>query len=421
MSVVVIGLSHRSAPLDVLERVAVREAELPKKLHELRLRPNLSEAVVLSTCHRVEIYAVAERFHAGFAELRDVLVDQAGPARDRVGDAVYFHHDLAAASHLFEVAAGLDSAVIGETEILGQVAEAWERARIEGAAGPTLNLLFRHAVEAGKRARALTGISRGITSVSQAAVAMAAGRLGGLAGRRALLVGAGSMGEQLARVLGGAGVAELVVMNRTTAAAEQLATEVGGRAAPMSALAAELERADLCVTCTGAPVALVDEDDLAELARRRAGRRQPLLVVDVAVPRNVLVPPEGVDGITVLDIDAVSRFVGANLDDRHREAERARVLLGERLGQYASESTAREVAPLVLSMRQRAEAVRRAEIERLAGRLSGLDDRQREAVEAISRSIVAKLLHEPTVQLKDAAGTPRGERLAEALRELFDL
>jgi glutamyl-tRNA reductase len=419
MSVVVIGLSHRSAPLDVLERVAVREAELPKKLHELRLRPNLSEAVVLSTCHRVEIYAVAERFHPGFAELRDVLIDQAGAARDRVGDAVYFHHDLAAAAHLFEVSAGLDSAVIGETEILGQVADAWERARVEGAAGPMLNLLFRHAVEAGKRARALTGISRGITSVSQAAVAMAAGRLGGLAGRRAVLVGAGTIGELLARVLAGAGVAELVVVNRTTATAQRLAADVGGRAAPMSALAAELERADLCVTCTGAPIALIDEDDLAELARRRAGR--PLLVVDVAVPRNVLVPPGGVDGITVLDIDAVNRFVGANLDDRHREAERARVLLEERLMQYASEATAREVAPLVLTMHQRAEAVRRAEIERLAGRLSGLDDRQRDAVEALSRAIVAKLLHEPTVQLKDAAGTPRGERLAEALRELFGL
>jgi glutamyl-tRNA reductase len=419
MSVVVIGLSHRSAPLDLLERVAVREAELPKKLHELRLRPNLGEAVVLSTCHRVEIYAVAERFHPGFAELRDVLIDPAGPARGRVGDAVYFHHDLAAASHLFAVAAGLDSAVIGETEILGQVADAWERARFEGTAGPTLNLLFRHAVEAGKRARALTGISRGITSVSQAAVAMASGRLGGLAGRRVLLVGAGSIGEQLARVLAGAGVGALVVLNRTTAAAEQLAAEVGGRAAPMSALAAELERAELCVTCTGAPVALLDEDDLVELTGRRAGR--PLLVVDVAVPRNVLVPPGGVDGITVLDIDAVNRFVGANLDDRHREAERARVLLDDRLAQYATDATAREVAPLVLSMRQRAEAVRRGEIERLAGRLAGLDDRQRDAVEALSRSIVAKLLHEPTVQLKDAAGTPRGDRLAEALRELFDL
>jgi glutamyl-tRNA reductase len=419
MSVVVIGLSHRSAPLDLLERVAVQEPDLPKKLHELRLRPNLSEAVVLSTCHRVEIYAVAERFHPGFAELRDVLIDQAGPARDRAGDAVYFHHDLAAASHLFEVAAGLDSAVIGETEILGQVADAWERARVEGAAGPTLNLLFRHAVEAGKRARALTGISRGITSVSQAAVAMAADRIGGLTARRVVLVGAGSIGEQLARVLAGAQPAELVIVNRTPPAAEALAAEVGARVAPLRALARELDDADVCVTSTGAPIAILDHDDLDAAAERRRGR--PLLVVDVAVPRNVVAAADEIPGLTLLDIDDVRRFVDSNIDDRRREAERARGILDDQLERYAAESTAREVAPLVLTMRRQAEAVRRAELDRLSGRLAGLDERQREAVEALTKGIMAKLLHEPTVRLKDAAGTPRGERLADALRELFDL
>jgi glutamyl-tRNA reductase len=419
MSVVVIGLSHRSAPLEVLERVAVQETELPKALHDLRRRPNLSEAVVLSTCHRVEIYAVAERFHAGFAELRDFLIDQAAIEPDRVADALYFHHDSAAASHLFGVAAGLDSAVIGETEILGQVADAWERARIEGASGPMLNLLFRHAVEAGKRARSATGISRGITSVSQAALAMAAARLDGLTGRRALLVGAGSMGEQLARGLAGAPVSELVVVNRTPEVAEALAAELGGRAAALGDLAAELETVDLCVTCTGAPVALLDQDDLTAVAEQRRGR--PLLIVDVAVPRNVLAPAEVVEGIALLDIDDVNRFVGANLDDRRREAELARALVEERLAGYASESTAREVAPLVLSMHRWAESVRRGEVDRITRRLAGLDDRQREAVEALTRAIVAKLLHEPTVQLKDAAGTPRGERLADALRDLFDL
>ncbi len=157
MSVVVIGLNYRTAPLDLLERVAVADAALPKALHDLRVRPNLSEAVVLSTCHRVEVYAVAERFHAGYADLRDFLIDQAGLGPERVAEALYFHHDVAAASQLFGVAAGLDSAVIGESEILGQVADAWDRARTEGTAGPTLNLLFRHALEAGKRAPGSAG------------------------------------------------------------------------------------------------------------------------------------------------------------------------------------------------------------------------------------------------------------------------
>ncbi|MGH9117519.1 MAG: glutamyl-tRNA reductase [Acidimicrobiales bacterium] len=419
MSVVVIGLNHRSAPLDVLERVAVPEAALPKALHDLRLRPNLSEAVVLSTCHRVEVYAVAERFHAGYAELRDFLIEQAGLAPDRVADALYFHHDVRAASHLFGVAAGLDSAVLGESEILGQVADAWDGARAEGAAGPMLNLLFRHALEAGKRARTATGISRGITSVSQAAVAMAADRVGGVAGRRVVVVGAGSMGEQLARVVAGSQPAELVVVNRTPAAAEMLANELGARVAPLSALPSTLDDVDVCITSTGAPIAILDHDDLEAAAERRGGR--PLLVVDVAVPRNVVAAAADIPGLTLLDIDDVNRFVESNIDDRRREAERARRLLDDQLERYVAESTAREVAPLVLTMRRQAEAVRRAELDRLSGRLAGLDERQRDAVEALTKGIMAKLLHEPTVRLKDAAGTPRGERLADALRELFDL
>ncbi len=226
------------------------------------------------------------------------------------------------------------------------------------------------------------------------------------------------MGEQLARVLAGSGLAELVVVNRTPAAAEVLATELGARTASLSALVEALDDVDLCVTCTGAPVAILDPDDLAAASERRAGR--PLLVVDVAVPRNVLAA-DFVPGLTLLDIDDVRRFVGSNLDDRRREAERARGILDDQLDEYVAEATAREVAPLVLTMRQQAEAVRRAELDRLAGRLAGLDDRQRATVEALTKGIVAKLLHEPTVRLKDAAGTARGERLAETLRELFDL
>ncbi|MGH9244997.1 MAG: glutamyl-tRNA reductase [Acidimicrobiales bacterium] len=412
-------MNYRTAPLDVLERFAVADAALPKALHDLRQRPHVSEAVVLATCHRTEVYAVAERFHAGYAELRDFFSDLAGLPPDTVSDALYIHHDDAAAGHLLTVAAGLDSAVIGESEVLGQVADAWERARLEGAAGPALNLLFRHALEAGKRVRTETGVARGITSISQAAVAMAGSHVGGLAGLRALVLGAGSMGEQLAVALADAGVAEVVVTNRTPATATTLATRVGGRTAPLADLLDELVAADVFFTSTGAEVAVLDEADVEKVVDRRHGR--PFLIVDVAVPRDVDPAAGRRPGVTLLDMNDLRAFVDTNLQGRRREAERARSILGHELERYRAQATAREAAPLVALLRGHAEALRTAELQRLARRLEGLDPRQRDAVEALTRGIVAKLLHEPTIRLKDAAGTARGERLAETLRELFDL
>ncbi|MGH9004877.1 MAG: glutamyl-tRNA reductase, partial [Acidimicrobiia bacterium] len=204
MSVVVIGLNHRTAPLDLLERMAVGEGQLPKALHDLCTRPNLSEALVLSTCNRTEVYAVAERFHGAYSDIRGFLADFSFLPPEEFADHLYVHYDTAAVSHLMSVTAGLDSAVLGESEIQGQVKHAWERAREQGAAGQTLNLLLRHALEAGKRARSETGIARNIASVSQAAVAMAGERLGGITGTTVLVVGAGDMGEGMAVALAGA-------------------------------------------------------------------------------------------------------------------------------------------------------------------------------------------------------------------------
>jgi glutamyl-tRNA reductase len=419
VSIVVIGLNLRTAPLDVLERVTVSDADLPKALHELRHRPNLGEAAVLSTCHRVEIYAAAERFHAGYSELRDFLLTGAGVALEDAADTLYFHHDTDAAAHLFAVAGGLDSAVIGESEILGQVAAAWDAARVEGATGPSLNLLFRHAIEAGKRVRSETHIARGITSISQAAVAMAGARLGGLAGRRAVVVGAGAMGEQVARSLAAAGVSDLAIANRSAETAATLAGRTGARPVALGALDRELRAVELCVTATGAAAPLLAADDIETAMAGRDGR--PLLVVDMAVPRNVDPAATEIPGVSVLDIEDVRAYVDANVHSRRREADRARTIIAEELDRYHAEATAREVAPIVAALHLQSESVRRRELDRMAGRLEGLDERQREAVEALTRGIVAKLLHDPTVRLKEAAGTVRGERLAETLRELFDL
>ncbi|MGQ0617771.1 MAG: glutamyl-tRNA reductase [Acidimicrobiia bacterium] len=419
MSVVVIGLNHHTAPLGLLECAMVDATSLPKALLDLTSRPHLSEAVVLSTCNRTEIYAVAERFHGGYQDVREFFAGLSTMAARDITEHLFVNYDDQATSQLFSVASGLDSAVLGESEILGQVADAWEAARHEGSAGPTLNLLFRHALEVGKRVRTETGIGRGITSAAQAAVAMAQQRLGGLQGSRVLVLGAGEMAEGMVVALAAGGTGEVVVANRTPANAAALAARVGGRAVPLEGLRAELERADVLLTSTGASSIMVEHGDLAGAMSARAHR--PLLVVDIAVPRDVDPAAGRVDGVTLLDMDDLGRFVEVGLSGRQREAARARDIIAEELERYGGIATAREAAPLITSLRARAEGVRVAELARYGGRLDGLDDRQRAAVEAITLGIVRKLLHEPTVRLKDTAGSARGDRLASATRDLFDL
>jgi len=412
-------LNHRTASLDLLERTAVDDARLPKVLHDLCARTNLSEAVVLSTCNRTEVYAIAEKFHGGYDDVRNFFVDLSFLPSEDFADHLYVHYDDAAVSHLFRVAAGLDSAVLGESEILGQVGSAWDRARTEGTTGSALNLLFRHALEVGKRVRTETGIGRGITSVAQAAVAMASDRLGSLDGRRVLLLGAGEMAEGMATSLAAAGVGDVVVANRTWETAKTLANNVGGRAVRLADLAAELVTADVLLTSTGARTIMLEFADLASAMGHRAGR--PLLIVDIAMPRDVDPSAGELDGVTLLDMDDLRRFVDLGVHGRRLEAERASEIVDDELVRYRSTTSAREAAPLVTALRERAEAVRAAELDRLKGRLADLDERERAAVDALTKGIVAKLLHEPTVRLKDAAGTAKGDRLNDALRDLFDL
>ena len=421
MSVVVVGLSHRTVPLGLLERLAVGEARLPKALADLKGREFVTEAVVVSTCHRVEVYVVAERFHGAVQDVRHFLSELAFVAPEDFSDHLYTYVDEAAAAHLFCVAAGLDSLVPGESQILGQVRDAWERARAEGAAGSRLSALFRHAVEVGKRARAETSIGRGITSLAHAAVAMAADRMGTLAGRRIVVLGAGEMGGGMASALAGAGArgGELLVVNRTAERAVALAERVGGRAVPFEDLPGVLADADLLLSSTGAPGVVVEEADLAAALVGRSER--PLYVVDLGMPRNVDPAVAALPGVVLLDLADLRSFVDTGIDGRRSEMVKVRGVVAEELARYTAELAAREVAPTVTALRERAEAVRVAELQRHRARLAGLDPREQEAVAAITRGIVAKLLHEPTVRLKDAGGSPRGERLSGALRELFDL
>lgn len=419
MSVVIIGLNHRTVPLSLLERTTVDESRLGKALHDVASRANVSEAVVLSTCNRLEIYVVAERFHGAYEDIRNFLSETAYMPPEQFGDHLYVYYDEDAIAHLFAVTAGLDSAVVGEAEILGQVRSAWEHARLEGTAGSQLNLLFRHALEVGKRARTETAIGRHIASVSSAAVAMADERLGGLSGRRALVLGTGDMGEGMVLALADSGVADLRIANRTWERAEELAGRVGGRAVRLAELGDTLEEIDLLLTGTGASSLMLEHGDLARIMSRRSGRQ--LVIVDVAVPRDVDPSAGELPGVVLLDMDDLRAFVDAGMSERRREVAAVQHIVGEELDRFLEISSAREVAPLVKELRDRAEAVRTSELDRYRSKLRDLEPTQAEAVDALTRAIVAKLLHEPSVALKDAAGSPRGERLAESLRDLFDL
>jgi glutamyl-tRNA reductase len=406
-------------PLDLFERMTIDGARLPKALHDLASREHIGEVVVLSTCNRTEVYAIAERFHGAYADVRNFLAELAFVAPDEFADHLYVHYDAEAIRHLFAVSAGLDSAVIGEAEILGQVRTAWERAGSEGTAGPVLNLLFRHALQTGKRARTDTGIARGTASVSHAAVEMAAERLGDLAGKRVLIMGAGDMAEGMATALQGAGVTDVFVANRTWRKARALADRIGGQAVRLSDLSAALIDVDLLLTSTGATVPVVERDDFESVMDERAGA--PLLIVDIAVPRDVDPTVRELPGVTLLDINDLRRFAQAGIERRSHEMAAVEAIIDEELARFRSAASARSAAPLVGALHAHAEQVREAELARFEHRLGELSDREREAVEALTKGLVAKLLHQPTVMLKDTAGSTTGERLADATRQLFDL
>jgi glutamyl-tRNA reductase len=419
VSVVVIGLNHRTVPLDLLERVTIDDLGLTKALHDLVSRDNLAEVVVLSTCNRTEIYAVAERFHGAYGDVRDFLSELGHLAPEEFSHHLYSHYDDAAVTHLFSVAAGLDSAVLGESEILGQVRTAWERAQAEGTSATMLNMLFRHAIEVGKRARTETSIGRHTASVSSAAVEMAANELGSLAGRRVLVLGAGEMGEGMVVSLAGAGVADIRVANRTKDRALALAERVGGRAISLDDVGAALREVDLLLTSTGASSIMLEHADIADAMADRDAR--PLLIIDVAVPRDVDPSVALLDGVSLFDLDGLRTFAERGLAERRAEIGAVHDIIEAEVVRYVDRASARTAAPLVAQLHEHAEALRTAELERFRTRLDALDPAQRELVEQITRGLMAKVLHEPTVRLKDAAGTPRGERLSESLRHLFDL
>ena len=419
MSIAVFGINHRSAPLDVIERVALNDERLVKALVGITSRDSVRESVILSTCNRTEVYVVAEKFHGAFSDVRELLQEISGLTADQLTPHLFSEHDDHAVNHLFGVVSGLDSAVLGESEIVGQVKSAWETSRRVESSRTTLNLLFRHALEVGKRARTETAISRGTASVSHAAVEMATEILGSLAGKKVVVIGAGEMGTGIARALSADARADVVVLNRSHDRARELADSVGATVRDFTELQDALAQADVLLTSTGSGDVIVSTEALVS-ARTNSGSR-PLLIVDIAVPRDVEPSAGSLPGVTLCDLHHLRDWAQKGITARAKETDDVKAIIVAEVARFNESMVERQAAPLIAELHERAEQIRQAEVERYVARLGGLAKDQREAVESLTKSIVAKLLHSPSLQLKNNAGTPQGERISDALRDLFDI
>jgi glutamyl-tRNA reductase len=408
VNLTLVGLSHQATPIAVRERAFV---PLPQAGELARSLAIGGEAVCLSTCNRTELYLVGDD---AVGRALDALMSVSGLPEDELRSVVYQLADEAAALHLFRVAAGLDSMVPGEGEILGQVRAAYEA----GAPGPALDRLFSQALHAGKKVRAETAIAESPASVSSAAAALAQQVFGRLEACRVLLIGAGHVAELAARSLAARGATIAFVANRSLGRAEAIAARFGGEGLPLEQVPARLAEADVVVSSTGARGRTLGRESVEAALRSRKGR--PLFLIDLAVPRDLDPEINELEGCYLYDIDALESVVAAGLAGRRREAARAEAIVAEESERFREWQASREVVPAIASLRAWAEEIRAAELERVSGRL-GLSDSQREGVESVTTQIVNKLLHLPTVRLKQAAAGADGGSYAEALRHLFGL
>jgi glutamyl-tRNA reductase len=417
MEILVCGVDHRTAPLELRETLAFSPEEARAALAGLRGDGVLPEIALLSTCNRTELYAASSDVAAGLDRLRERLGGLKGLDLAPHAAGVHAQSGPAAARHLFRVAAGLDSMVLGEKQILGQVRDAHALAREEGTAGPVLDHLFQTALHAGKRAQAETQIGAGAASVPSAAVALAAKVFGNLEQRRVVVVGAGATAELAARRFAERKPAALVVANRTRERAASLAEAVGGAARPLEELPAVLLEADVVVCATRAPGFVVTA---AMVARAMAGRRQrPLVLVDVAVPRDVEPEAGQEENVFLYPIDALRTIVDQSLARRQQEAPRVEVLVAEECGRFLEWLRGLEATPVVRELREHFERVRAEEVKKI---LSHFHESDRERVERLTKALVNKLLHAPTVRLKARDGEPEAHReRLHAVRELFAL
>jgi glutamyl-tRNA reductase len=415
--IVVVGLSHQTAPLAVREALAFPPDRLVEALERAREEAGLAEAMILSTCNRVEVYGRAPgsvaplvaQFLARFHDRR----------AEELESYVYRLEGEAAVRHAFRVAASLESMVLGESQIFGQVKRAYEAADEAGALGSVLNALRNRSFAAAKRARAETAIGRNAVSVSHVAVELARKIFGDLRDRSVLLVGAGKMSELAARQMVGGGARATVVGGRKLEKAEELAAALGGRAAPLEAMRSEMESVDVVISGTGAPGLVVRREDVE--AAQGARRHRPLFLIDIAVPRDIEPEAREVKGVFLYDIDDLRSVAEANLRERRKEAASAEAILEQEIRAFLEWRESLDVVPLLVELRTRADEIRRAEVEKARSRFGPLTPEQEKALDAVTSGIVNKLLHSPTVELKRMASNRHHTEHVGLIRKLFGL
>jgi len=418
VSVLVVGVSHNSAPVPVLERVALDEGGVRKLSSAVMNAAHVSEAVVLSTCNRVEVYVDVDRFHDSVEDVSGLLVEQAGALREDVVPHLYVQYDEAAVAHLFGVAAGLDSMVVGESQILGQVRLALHRAQDHGTVGPSLNALFQQALRVGKRGHAETGIDKAAPSIVATGLDRAEAVLGDLARRRVLVVGAGTMAGLTVAALADRGVGDVSVTNRTPERAARVAAAVGGRAVPWQSLGPALGEADLVVSCTGATGVVIGSEPVGRAVADRGGD-SPYVLVDLALPHDVDPAVADLGPVTLVDLAALADQLAAT--EETADVEQVRAIVAGEVASFLAARAAARVTPTVVALRSMATTVVDVELARLRARVSHLDDEDYAEVVQAVRRVADKLLHAPTVRIKELADAPGTVSYADALAELFAL
>ena len=417
MHLFLLGVSHRTAPVDLRERLDFASGNLGQAVDALAARPSAAEAVVVSTCNRSEMYVASEDPVKARTELIAFLSDYHRVPPESFLPHLFVKEDAAAAGHLFRVAAGLDSLVVGEPQILGQVKDAFQAAAERRAAGPLLTKLFHWSFNVGKRVRSETGIGEGAVSISFAAVALARKIFGRLEGRRVLVVGAGDISTLTAQHLRGQGAAEILIASRTLAGAETLAHTVEGRAISWDAMPATLHNVDIVLTATGSQRPIITRAHF-DGERRRPG---PLFIIDVAVPRDVDPAVAEIEQVFLYNVDDLQTIVSENMSRRAAELERAEAIVSEELAKFAAWQRSRGAIPTVVALRQRFEAIRQSELRRLENKLGPLPPDARARVDEVTRLIVEKLLVEPTEQLKALPDEETQVAYTEAVNRLFRL
>ncbi len=419
MFLVAVGLNHKTAPVEIRERLSFPEHVLPQSLQSLRDAKAVDGCVILSTCNRTEIYAAVLDVKQGLASIKKVFADCLADELCEIDNYIYLHTLYDAVHHLFRVTAGLDSMILGETQILGQVRTAYQKACEQGATNRILNTLFQQAITVGKRVRTETEIDRNAVSISYAAVELSRQIFGELTGRSILIVGAGKMSELTAKHLVSNGVTDVLVSNRSIEKAVQLAKLFGGEAVPFDLLFDYMVDIDIVISATAARDPIIGPENMETVMSKRKGKK--IFLIDIAVPRDIDPEVEKVEGVTLYDIDDLQHVVDRNLEDRKKEAVKAQVIVEDEITKFFQWLNTQFVVPTIAALKKFGEEVKEQELDKAFNKLGPLSEREEKVIRVLAHSIVNSILHNPIVNLKVYANTNHGHLYTEILQNLFSL